>query len=217
MATRTNTTIIDDAGFGQPIESGTRSGQDGTLKPESRIEEPKRNAPTIAGFETANPADIIDGGSGDGTPRKRRGRPPGSRNRTYAAEEKTPSNLIANLESILLSIHFMGAALLKTPELELSEVEAKKLSDALKNVAKHYTVNLDPKKLALVELSTTMVGVYGPRAIAIYKRGTPRPARSPVVEMTPKDAQPKTNAAPRTAQAPSELWNGEPIDDPPVQ
>jgi hypothetical protein len=52
------------------------------------------------------------------------------------------------------------------PEMELDKEEAKKLADASKEVAKHYSVYIDPKKLAIANLAAVAGFLYGPRAIA---------------------------------------------------
>ena len=116
-----------------------------------------------------NPADIAAGGSGDsgtgtGTG-KRRGRKPGVRNSGSSRKEKTQTQ--ETLESLLLSVHFMGARLLKIPELELSEDEGKKLASAVNRVAEMYDVTVIPEKtLAWINLATIAGTIYGPRVIA---------------------------------------------------
>jgi hypothetical protein len=168
MATNKSGIIIDEY---EP-SSGLSDKSEGR-KPES---------PRIAGFDVTSPADFIDGGTGgDGiTSGKRRGRPRGSKNRTDPATSKTPQNIAENLETLLLSVHLMGAAFLKCPELELSQPEAEKLAGAVREVAKHYNVVVNPKTLALIELSTTGAMIYGTRGVAIYKRLTAEAKPKPV-------------------------------------
>lgn len=162
------------------------------------------------------------GGSSAGDAPKRRGRPPG-----YSPSGKQKaSNLIADLEALLLSVHFMGAKLLAIPELELDESEAAKLSSSLKNVAKYYSVNIDPKKLAMFELSTTALAIYGPRVIAVvknhsdHKKEAPKPVAAPAPVAVPKpqaaSPAPAPKQVPLANMAPSDLFmkNGMYLDTP---
>jgi hypothetical protein len=112
----------------------------------------------------------------------------------------------------------MGAKLLNEPAIELDEAEAKKLSDALKNVARQYQTVVDPKKLALIQLATVGAGIYVPRFIVMFKR-KPRSVAGEVVDI--KTRQPEQRQAMSTSppaqpanrpQSPSELWSDPPID-----
>jgi hypothetical protein len=154
--------------------------------------------PSIGGFRLIDPGELGDSGSGGAAPKKR-GRPKGWRKSVESPASETPKNLIANIESLLLSVHFMGAKLLEVPELELDEEEAKKLADAIRRVAEFYPVALSPKKLAWAEFSFAMAGVYGPRVIAIYKKA-------------PKQ-QPGPRAVPRQ-QAQSQAQSHQPVNHP---
>lgn len=204
---------VDD-GFDKPV----KRDEIGDSKPEDRITEPQGTTERIAGFASVSPFDIIDGGTdananvGSNQPR-RRGRPPGSRNRTAAAEKETP-NLIQDFESLLLSVHFMGAKILSIPEMEIDEEESKKLSKAIKNVAKHYAVNIDPKKLAWAELVAAAGGIYVPRFIAASKRQPKQPGPQLVKEAPKSNAPgPQPINSPMKARTPSEMWNEPPLED----
>lgn len=72
-----------------------------------------------------------------------------------------------DISDVLYSMHLMIAAGLKVPELEIDKDEAKKLGDAINEVAKHYTVEFDPKHVAVFNLCMVVGGIYGPRALAI--------------------------------------------------
>jgi len=203
----------NDSGFGKPVESRT----------EDTVIEPRK----IAGFTLIQPGDeeIIDAGT-DGSytggagsdpisEPKRRGRKPGSTNKPR--ETETSSNLIANLESLLLSIHFMCANIVGVSELEIDPSEAKRLSDAIKNVSKHYAVTMDPRKLAIVELCCAAGGIYGPRAIAIIKK--PRATSQQGPKLVPKQAaqpQPISTQSGSSSAAkvmnPSQVWDESPIE-----
>lgn len=111
----------------------------------------------------------------------------------------------------------MGAKLLSTPELELDEDEAKKLSDAIKNVAQYYDFLMDPKKLAIAQLCFCAGGIYGPRMISIVKNSVktkPGPVRVASIDRTeaPKPQPSASEVAASVAPAdgkienPSQLW-----------
>lgn len=127
--------------------------------------DPGTPADTINGFESFNPVD----GNPDGGTRTRRGRKPGSKNRANGDSPKAKGNL-EGLEMLLLSVHFMGAVILSTPELQLAETEANTLARALSNVAAQYNQDMNPRTLAWVNLAMVSAGFYGARAIAIRNR-----------------------------------------------
>jgi hypothetical protein len=178
-------------GFAEPIDRAP----DGSVEPETGNAEPGRPVETFGGIPAAFPDELIDGGiSGDGFPSgrsKRRGRPLGSKN----APKQGAQNIAEHLESLLLSVHLMGAAFFGTPELALDPEEATKLSDAIKNVAQYYPVVFDPKKLAIANLGIVLMTTYGTRGVAIYKRmrdeepKKPKPAPTPIRAEQPKPSQ----------------------------
>lgn len=90
----------------------------------------------------------------------------------------------------------MGAKLMEIPELELTKEEGGRLTRAVKEVAKHYNVAMDPKKLAIFQLVAVAGGIYGPRAVAIYRRSNRQ--RPQLINIEPKQPAPKEpSAAPR--------------------
>lgn len=99
----------------------------------------------------------------DDTPRKRRGRKPGSRNTTTKASKQAS----ADLTQLLMSLHFMAAALVKTPELILEQDEAKRLGEAINRVNDLYGgIVLSEKAQAWLNLGVAAGTIYGPRFIA---------------------------------------------------
>jgi hypothetical protein len=154
---------------------------------------PKRETPRINGFDLNSPSDFEtrsdpgfnpagnDFGSTTSEPRKR-GRPFGSKNK----EKIVSSNLIPDLESLLLSIHFMVSRVTGYSELELSDHEARDIAEAVKNVAQYYPLGLDPKKLAIGQLCFTLAGVYGPKATAIYRKSNEKKGPVLVSPIPPK-------------------------------
>src|SRR5579862_3539195 len=106
MATAKIGSFIDD----DPVVTNTSDGNaDGNTRANGSDATPLAAVEPefIAGFESFDPGSVAagsgTGGSGGGG--KRRGRPPGSGNKSKTA--KAPSNNLSGLESILLSIHFM--------------------------------------------------------------------------------------------------------------
>lgn len=104
----------------------------------------------------------------DGSWRQRRANGEGSQGRTASqARRKIPLDL-KGIEAMLLSMHGMGAMMLKIPELALSEQESAMMAAGIANVAKHYPDTIvSEKTLAWSNLAMVMIGVYGTRTIAI--------------------------------------------------
>ena len=117
----------------------------------------------------------------------------------------------------------MGAAILATPEIELDKEEAKKLSDAIKEVGKHYAMTFDPKHVAIANLMAVTGFVYGPRIVAFRARRRaekgpqevrkPVPIKPPIQPSEPKPektdplipvAKAPNGSAPQ--MSPSQLW-----------
>lgn len=191
MATIRTGSIIDDGEYNQGPSDESAGGSS----------EPKSESPKLAGFDLYSPGDIIDGGTdGGGNTSRRRGRPRGSKNGVRTDTSKTPQNIAENLERLLLSVHLIGSTILHTPELALDETEANKLASAIREVSKHYNVVMNPKTLALVELSSVAAMIYGTRAVAIYKRVKDDKKTEPSrpIEIVRKKEQVQT-AAPATA------------------
>jgi hypothetical protein len=192
----------------QSVAPSTDSGSDGDSSGAESIEGRTGEPERIAGYPAIDPIEWPTVGTSAGT--KRRGRPPGSKNRASAgtptitpAREKAPQNL-TDLDGLILSAHLMCAKVLSIPELELDEKESEKLAASIRNLAKHYTAVFDPKKIAMFELACCAGSIYGPRAIAMYKRSadTLRPAK--VVQM---NKQPAPEEKIKLSDlSPSQIW-----------
>lgn len=112
---------------------------------------------------------------------KRRGRPPGSRNKASGV----PLDL-GGIEAILLSIHTALAALTKNPKLCLTEAEAKDLAKASANVARHYNVPVTAKVMDWTTLIVVCAAIYPQR----FKKDKVKDKAQPEVKTTqdkPKD------------------------------
>jgi len=201
-----STAIIDDSGFSKLYTGGKSAATNGRSESANRDAQSQRPTERVAGFETVSPFDIADagsddgsttgdgpsGGTGQGTETRRRGRPPGSKNK------ETVSKNLANLEDILFTIH-LSLAGLTFEELQLDPSEAKAQADAYRELAKYYNFYIDPKKMAMINLAALLGKQYGMRAIAIYRRlqseAKPKsPAPTPI-----RKEQPKPNAVPEYA------------------
>ncbi len=117
---------------------------------------------------------------------------------------------------------------MEAPELHLEEAEAAEVSEALKELSKHYPIGMSEKTIAWVNFSFAVGGVFGPKVVAIYKRPRPRRVPTPIREV-PKPAEPApgpyavdmpsgpvnglanpvtgAGAKPEEALTPSQMWN----------
>lgn len=127
---------------------------------------------------TINPGEIIiPGDTVSGEPR-RRGRKPGSRNKAARPSKENTQDLTG----LLLSIHLMGAAFLKTPELALTPDEAEQLGTAVARVNAEFGVQIMSQKMAAIVNLTIVAGtIYGPRAVTIFhEKKKAKAAKHPV-------------------------------------
>lgn len=107
----------------------------------------------------------------DGTPRKRRGRKPGSGN----ASKKAAALDISGVEKILFSAHMMLAHATGMDELSIDQSEANQLASAVSNVARHYAVEASQVTLDWVNLVMALGMIYGTRGIAIRNNRKKKP------------------------------------------
>jgi hypothetical protein len=220
---KSNLTIDDLAG--EPGESVTIK-DDGSVErssePQDRGKEPQG---TIAGFPTVSPFNLgdstgatpgptsagISGINPDGSPApRRRGRPPGVPNRPKDPNALTTSRVAENLiglESLLLSVHMMGARMMDIPELEIDEAESKRYAEAVKEVAKHYNLAIDPKHMAIWQLGTCMASIYMPRFQQYNKRKANKP-KLVSIDRQQTSSQPQPQPAQNRAEAPVQVATG---------
>lgn len=111
------------------------------------------------------------GGTADGTP-KRRGRKPGSKNRTTRNDATKTTQ---DLSRLLFSVHIGMASMLKSPVWMLTEQEATNLGEAITRVTELYDISIIPEK-QLAWLNLIMVGgtIYGPRIVMTGKKKQPQ-------------------------------------------
>ena len=88
-----------------------------------------------------------------------------------------------------MAVHGALAAMTGVKELALEEAEARKLSEATKEVIKHYPIGVSDKQLAWINLGVVAFGVYGTRVMAFnVRRAADRRAR--VAAMPPPAPEP---------------------------
>jgi hypothetical protein len=148
-------------------------------------------------------------------PRRDAGQPRGAYNVERGDTAKTAPDL-SDLKALIFSAHQMMSAIV--PELELDNEEAKRYADATQNLMKHYDHRVNPKVMAWLQFSCAVGGIYGPRAVAIYKRmeGEAAQRPKPQVASSPRAAQAQPGPVkPWSETAPSELFGtmAAPIED----
>lgn len=131
---------------------------------------------------TVDPATLAGSSTGSepGSGKRKRGRPPGSGNKSKSSggtAPKTPLDL-GFFQFGILGIHTALAAITKIPEIALSEPEAETLAKAMANVAQYYPVAIDAKTQAWMALVMTAGTMYAPRFIA-YTVRTKMPRNPP--------------------------------------
>lgn len=85
---------------------------------------------------------------------------------------------------MLLVVHATLAQLSGIKELELDDDEARKLSEASKEVLKHYPLGVSEKTLAWVNLTVVAGGIYGIRFMAWNVRKSAE-KRARTITLTP--------------------------------
>jgi hypothetical protein len=129
------------------------------------------------------------------TGRRKRGRPPGSSNKTASAD-------ITGIETLLLAVHTSLARII--PEMQLQPAEAHDLAAAYDNVALHYPALRMPAHVAaLTTFSSQIALIYGPRFLAMRMRMSmgrqaPRPTPNPMQPTAERPIpQPQAQATPQ--------------------
>lgn len=159
---------------GDPTESNA-------IDPASFAPAPRPAATVAATGTDASPGTGTDSGT------RKRGRPPGSKNKANLSIKPQPTRTaplsVDGVSAILFSIHGMLAGVTRVPELKLDDAESKQLASAIAEVAKHYDLTADPKMVAWTNLAMTAGAIYGTRMVAIgmrkkteAKKSQPKPA-----------------------------------------
>lgn len=144
----------------------------------------------------------LTGESTTGTPTgKRRGRPPGTKNKSQA--QALPADLAQvnqrNLAGLITTAHVALANVVGIPEIgALTEQDAKEYADNVTEVAKYYVREIDPKSVAIFNLVSFQCGLY----IRMYREH--KAHKRPAIVQMPKTAAPKPEASAPAA-------NGKPV------
>jgi hypothetical protein len=181
---------------------------------------PNSNGETILEFgEDGGPANAASGDTANGgtSGPKRKGRPPGSKNRVQDTTRKVTqiAKTLGTIENLLISIH-SGLAFW-VPEMELDQKEAKAIATAVGDLAEYYPVNVNPKAIAWAGLLAELGKIYGTRAYAFYQRKkleekkVPTPIDIAKPTVVPKQ-QPQRPSKPINEMSPSEFSNEPPRD-----
>src|ERR1017187_1223324 len=162
-----DSTVAEDAG-------GSDGDGEATFDPTS-----------YSGSGTAPDRDAPFGRFANGTPRKRRpkgsGGSRGNGNSAGSAPRKSATEVSTFVADLLYGLHEIAANFTHTPELELSEDEAKGLGEATVRVAQEYDLPMpDAKTMAWINLLKVVSVVYGPRVGAVrIRKAREKAAKNP--------------------------------------
>jgi hypothetical protein len=169
MAKRT----ADDSAEGTDDTSRLDSEQDGAVIEGASGSDEGVSVPVVI------PGEIVAAEPEPEPVKRGRGRP---RSRsTSSGSSKPQKQTTQDLTGILMSCHVMLAAITKTPELELTEEESKRIGAAVARVNEEFGgVVVSPKTAALINLAMAAGSVYGPRFVAInVRKRTERSTKHP--------------------------------------
>jgi hypothetical protein len=118
-----------------------------------------------------NPASVAADNDSDNNPagepgKRKRGRPPGSRNTAAATK---PAD-IGGVEKILFGIHMVLGNII-APEFGMPKEECTEMAKAIQDVNRHYNIKLlDQKTADWFHLTQTVAVCYGVRIMAVRER-----------------------------------------------
>lgn len=98
----------------------------------------------------------------------------------------------------------MAAGIFNAQELVLADDEAKSYAEAIADVAKYYSPDLDPKLLAWFNLAMVAGGIYGTRLFAI--RARLKAEEKPAAPANVVSMRKETTTAVRVAQTPADMF-----------
>lgn len=137
-------------------------------QPESEPQQPEQPE-RVAGFTTIDPFNAPEPGSD----RPKRGRRAGSTSRKAAAVSGDLGSIFQIEKGLKTACLFLGT-LAASPEIQLTDDEAKEVADATRELAKHYpAIQVADKTMAWVNFSMAVGSVFGPKVIAIARRPKP--------------------------------------------
>lgn len=121
----------------------------------------------------------------DGSPRRKRGRKPGSGSSgsggtAKAQKARNLNGSIDTLSKTLMILHSGIAAITKAPEFEIDKEESDLLANATANVLEQFDLKPDPRAEAIVGLIVAASTIYGPRVYLMRQRK--QTARNAIVD-----------------------------------
>ena len=190
------------------VETGDRQPEGGSQEP-AKLEFPAPISPIDAGLATDTGTDI-----GESTEQPARTKRKWTRRTFHNAENEKTIPDLSDLKDLIFSVHLALSAVV--PELELDQAEAKRYADATGNLMKHYDNKLNPKVLAWMQFVSVTGGIYGPRAVAWYKRSESGRTHTSAAGVS---SAPRSSVGPQSVNktavptTPAEIWPVEPLEN----
>ena len=109
------------------------------------------------------------------TPKRGRGRPPktetvGSETVKKPVKRKASVNSVDNLSKQIEGLHIIAASMTGIKELIISTTESSMLASSIITVCDEYSLSIDGKTGAAMQLLATAAMIYAPRIISIFKQ-----------------------------------------------
>jgi hypothetical protein len=200
---------------------GNDSVANGDTKSSVGTENAEGGTARVAGFTAVSPIDLgkpIDPeptGDPSGAAGKRRGRPPGRRAKT----ETAAADLIQDLTGAICVTNAVLVTLTHCEEFDAPKEQVEEVADKVRNFAQHFSVKLDPVKLAAFQLFVAILIMYAPGVKALWIKNS-KPRLAPVA-IAPRQSKPEaaemshreTNKATARPEVPSQIWDAEPVED----
>lgn len=199
------TAINGSAGIDQ---GGSSQPESGSAEP-AKFEFPKPISPIDAALSGDASGSGADASSSDSEPERKRRKP--YTRRTFVETEKTTLDL-SDLKDLIYSAHQAASAIVQ--ELELDKEEADRYAKATAQLLKHYDSKVNPKVMAWMQFSFTVGGIYGPRAVAFYKRLESEKGSRQVQPITsaPRPVGAQERPKQTVPTTPAEIWPVTPIE-----
>jgi hypothetical protein len=193
------------------VNGSDNRAEDTDRKPESGSAEPST-------FDFPKPISPIDASFGTSAePESDKPKRKYTRRTAFDASARTEIQKTApdlsDLKSLIFSFHQALSAVV--PEMELDKEEAQRFADATQNLMKHYDHKVNPKVMAWMQFSSVLGGLYGPRAVAIWKRTEPvrvERAAEPAPAAPRAQERQRGPVKPLSQTSPSELWPQTPVE-----
>jgi hypothetical protein len=160
-----------------PVTNRFTKRAGGNAKPNGHDGEDPGIDPVEAGATTG--AEPSEPGVGTQRPGSGRGRTAGGGGGTGTAKPKAGASLdLTGLAGVWAGLHVQLARLADTPELAMTEADAKTFMVAWQNYLRHYSIAATQKTVDLITAVSVTAFMYAPRAVAVRRRMSRRPGRS---------------------------------------